>query len=240
MDFSKDELIYAFDMWNCQNYECISNSYQPWYFFSKYPDEVSPIFNLVYLFTPLIWGLTFMSIFGMVFFFYFSSWVYSKLGYGKHISGNNEIILCPFRIRMMSYASKKNIDVGFSSSCAALIWAIWGGMIAYMLESNYLAVLTKPTFEKPIRNLDDFIATSKGVFTNYPTGNMSSYYLEIGEPRFIELARRMYEPNDVEHWEQLMMEVHTNDNADTDIYIDGFMDPKYYELGWWYRSKKLP
>ena len=48
-------------------------------------------------------------------------------------------------------------NVGYSSTLAFLVWAIWGGFILHMMLSNYLAVLTQPVYEIPIRNIDDLI-----------------------------------------------------------------------------------
>ena len=174
----------------CKRYECIPNSYQPFYLFSKFPEKVSPIFNLVNLFTPLIWGLTFMSVLLAVFYFTFSSWIYSKLGFGEHISSEEEILLYPFRVRMMlSNISIKNIDIGFSSTLALLIWSIWGGFILHMLLSNYLAVLTQPNYEQPIQNLDDFLASSQKVFIYAEGKNMIKRISESKDSKTAEMGK---------------------------------------------------
>lgn len=61
--------------------------------------------------------------------------------------------------------SPNNIDFGFSSAFALLFWSIWGGFILHMMMSNYLAVLMRPTFGKPIDTIDDFIGL--GHFKTY-------------------------------------------------------------------------
>lgn len=74
---------------------------------------------------------------------------------------NEELILIPAHIAKIPImdlsGSRKNFGFGFSSELAFIIWAIWGGFLLYMLESNYLAVLIQPTYEKPIKTLDDVI-----------------------------------------------------------------------------------
>ena len=47
--------------------------------------------------------------------------------------------------------------VGLSSTLIFLVWAVWGGFILHIILSNYLAVLTKPKYEMPIRNIDDVL-----------------------------------------------------------------------------------
>ena len=179
-----------------------------------------------------------MSLLLVVFFFSFSSWIYSKLGLGEHISDEEEILLYPFRVRvMLSNISPKNFDIGFSSTFAFLVWSIWGGFILHMLESNYLAVLTQPTYEKPIRTLDDFLASSKNAFTYTEGGIFLEFYAEFDDPKFTEMARRMYLPKDDEHMVQLLKEIHTKNN---DVYMSAWLDPENLDFGFWYRSKVLP
>ena len=218
---------------------CIANQYQPYYFFSKFPEKVSPIFNLVKLFTPLIWGLTFMSVLLAVFYFTFSSWIYSKLGLREHISGEEEILLYPFRVRMMlTNISINNIDIGFSSAFAFLIWSVWGGFILHMLLSNYLAVLTQPNYEQPIKNIDDFLASDKNVFI-YPYGsNFIEFYSQSKDSRVAEMGKRMYAAKNYEHYDQLLKEIHTKDK---DVTIHSFLDYQYQiDFGFWYKSNSLP
>ena len=178
-----------------------------------------------------------MSVLLVVFFFTFSSWIYSKLGFGEHISSEEEILLYPFRVRMMlSNISFYNIDIGFSSTFVFLIWSVWGGFILHMLLTNYLAVLTKPNYDHPIRNLDDFLASSKNVFI-YPYGsNFIEVFSQSKDPRVAEMAKRMYAAKDSEHYNQLMKEIHTKDK---DVAISAWL---LVEPGneFWYRSNALP
>ena len=39
---------------------------------------------------------------------------------------------------------------GFSFNIIYFTWAIWGGFLLHMLLSNYLPVLLKPVYDKPL------------------------------------------------------------------------------------------
>ena len=58
----------------------------------------------------------------------------------------------------------KDTSFGVGSNIGFIVWAIWGGFILHMLLSNYLAVLMKPTFNKPIRTVEDVLASDLTVF----------------------------------------------------------------------------
>lgn len=47
--------------------------------------------------------------------------------------------------------------MGFSSNMVLLLWCVWGGFLLHILECNYLTVLLKPTYEKPIDTAEDII-----------------------------------------------------------------------------------
>ena len=46
---------------------------------------------------------------------------------------------------------------GFSSNLVLLMWCVWGGFLLHILECNYLTVLVKPVYEKPIDTAEDII-----------------------------------------------------------------------------------
>ena len=45
----------------------------------------------------------------------------------------------------------------------ALVWGIGGGFILYFLTSNFLTILLKPSFEKPIRTISDLLERDMGL-----------------------------------------------------------------------------
>ena len=42
-----------------------------------------------------------------------------------------------------------------------LMWCVWGGFLLHILECNYLTVLVKPVYEKPIDTAEDIIEIKK-------------------------------------------------------------------------------
>ena len=38
-----------------------------------------------------------------------------------------------------------------------LVWCVWGGFLLHILECNYLSVVVRPTYEKPIDTAEDVI-----------------------------------------------------------------------------------
>ena len=137
---------------------------------------------------------------------------------------------------MLSNISINNIDIGFSSTFAILIWSVWGGFILHMLLSNYLAVLTKPNYDQPIKNLDDFLASSKNVFI-YPGGSIFiEFFSQSKDPRLAEMAKRMYEAKDDDNYDQLMKEIHTKDK---DVSLNPYLEDHEIDYGFWYRSSAL-
>ena len=69
--------------------------YYPIYWFSKYPEKRSPIWNLVKLIDPISWTFTFLSIFSVSIFFYISARIGAS--YFCLQPFRREIILSPFR-----------------------------------------------------------------------------------------------------------------------------------------------
>ena len=51
----------------------------------------------------------------------------------------------------------QNLEFGFSSKMVLLMWCVWGGFLLHILECNYLTVLVKPVYEKPIDTAEDII-----------------------------------------------------------------------------------
>ena len=47
------------------------------------------------------------------------------------------------------------------------MWCVWGGFLLHILECNYLTVLVKPVYEKPIDTAEDIL--ERGIkIINYP------------------------------------------------------------------------
>ena len=91
---------------------CMDNSYQPMYFMSKYPEEVSPVWNIVRLFKPLIWGAVFFSLFLVIAFFAISSKTYQKMGFRNSLR-TTEIQLAPNGLFRLVYCIRQ-LTLSFS------------------------------------------------------------------------------------------------------------------------------
>ena len=48
-----------------------------------------------------------------------------------------------------------------------LLWLVCGGFLFHMLECNYLTILLKPTYEKPVNGAEDILDRGLTV-VNYP------------------------------------------------------------------------
>ena len=75
---------------------CLENYYGPMFIFSKFPEKSPPMWNLISLLPPLIWGCTFASLCIIVVFFMISAKLYANMGLKKNIK-TEEITLVPFR-----------------------------------------------------------------------------------------------------------------------------------------------
>ena len=89
---------FAFDTRRCTDAACIETNFTPFYFFSKFPDKVTPIWNLIRLFPPLIWGLTFISIVLVAAFHFLASKIYAKMGLEKSLI-HMEVKMMPTRYK---------------------------------------------------------------------------------------------------------------------------------------------
>ena len=121
-------------------------SYQPLYFFSRYPQETTVLWNLKNLLTPGSWFMYFMTIICIILYIKLSVYVGKKLGLNTI---TEEITLVPFRCleyfvfsdlvdlilfsrvsltenQTRSHLLFKN---GFSSNFIQLLWAIFGGFM---------------------------------------------------------------------------------------------------------------
>ena len=48
-------------------------------------------------------------------------------------------------------------NFGFASNMVLLLWCVCGGFLAHILECNYLTMLLKPSYEKPIDYGQDLV-----------------------------------------------------------------------------------
>ena len=48
-------------------------------------------------------------------------------------------------------------NFGLASNMVVLLWCVCGGLLLHMLEANYLTMLLKPSYEKPIDTAQDVL-----------------------------------------------------------------------------------
>ena len=48
-------------------------------------------------------------------------------------------------------------NFGFASNMALLLWCVCGGFLLHFLESNYLGILVKVNYEKPVDTAQDVV-----------------------------------------------------------------------------------
>ena len=73
---------------------CLPVGYNPFNWFTMYPDRVSPILNLIKIFTPLVWALSFSCLILVVIFLKISCKIAKTYGLKAKTV---EIVLCPAR-----------------------------------------------------------------------------------------------------------------------------------------------
>ena len=74
---------------------CVPFVYGNEYFFTRYPQEKTKFWNIIYLFTPKAWMWTFLSIFSIILVLFLARTLAVKLGLSA--DSTEEIILFPFR-----------------------------------------------------------------------------------------------------------------------------------------------
>ena len=50
-----------------------------------------------------------------------------------------------------------HFNFGFASNMVLLLWCVFGGLLGHMLEANFLTILLKPVYEKPINTAQDIL-----------------------------------------------------------------------------------
>ena len=84
-----------------------------------------------------------------------------------------------------------------------MVWAVFGGFILHFLMSNYLTVLVKPTYEKPIETLEDMI--ERNIIPFYIPGGViyKKQLLATDDKNLQELGRRMIIPETYDEYDDL-------------------------------------
>ena len=76
------------------------------------------------------------------------------------------------------------------------IWAVFGGFILHFLLSNYLTVLLRPSFEKPIDTAEDLINRNIDVFTKSEKSETVEFWKQFFKkspnPHYPNISRNLF------------------------------------------------
>ena len=64
---------------------------------------------------------------------------------------------------------------GFALNIGLLMWSVCGGLLLHFLTSNFLTILVKPEWDKPIRTISDLIERDMELIL-WPNHN---YFIEV-------------------------------------------------------------
>ena len=73
-----------------------------------------------------------------------------------------------------------------------LLWCVWGGFLLHILECNYLTVLLKPVYEKPVDTPEDIIDMGLTILYNSGSEGMRNAMLNSDNKLDRDLAARTY------------------------------------------------
>ena len=95
-----------------------------------------------------------------------------------------------FEVFPLLYTNVTTIfPIGFSSNMVLLLWCVCGGFLLHILECNYLTVLVKPVYEKPVDTAEDVIERGLTIITNPDSGSL----VETAKKSPFESVRQMAE-----------------------------------------------
>ena len=117
-------------------------------------------------------------------------------------------LICRLKI-VNSVGSSNRMEFGLASNFAFLVWAVWGGFLLHMLLANYLAVLMKPKFEKPINTVEDVLESDLNVFYSI-SGGFVDLLRSSPNKKYQQLAEIIKIPgvNGTKNFTEVMEEMH--------------------------------
>ena len=98
-----------------------------------------------------------------------------------------------FKIFSFSQVLRISFPFGFSSRMVFLLWCVCGGFLLHFFGANYLSILVKPNYEKPIDTAQDVL--DRGIEVIYPPGSESIVEMLKNSPSSI--TRQLAERTDV-------------------------------------------
>ena len=128
-----------------------------------------------------------------------------------------------------------NIHVAF----VFLIWGLFGGLLVYFFQANFLTVLLRPQYEKPVNSAKDIIDRGMIPFVQDTGYFFKDHLLRSPNPLYQKLGEIMVVPKDFRDY--LKMLVDDIQGANTHVYLGVLMDYEYefggYNQGDYHTSK---
>ena len=97
-----------------------------------------------------------------------------------------------FRVPLLIQQSSNSTNFGLASKMIFLMWSVCGGFLLYFLTSNYLSVLIKPSYDKPVETAEDVIARNLTILGAPNTHSMKLKDMNSPFPIVRQLAEKTY------------------------------------------------
>ena len=123
----------------------------------------------------------------------------------------------------------------YASNFVFTIWAVFGGFILHFLLSNYLTVLLRPKYEKPVETTADLIKRNITPFLSPGHESYIKFYASSSDPNYQEISQRLVIAKDYYEYDEMSLKV-----ISTGMYADIATLPYAYpeEFKYWYRSSE--
>ena len=127
------------------------------------------------------------------------------------------------------------IKRGGSSTCALLVWSIFGGVLLYAFNSNFLSMLVSPSFENTLDTGDDILEAGMS-----PISKDSTFYKSIFEtstnPTMIKLGKTaLY----TKEWQPNSLIIQKVLNERTHAWLIGSIPfVEYLPYRWFHKSRE--
>ena len=138
-------------------------------------------------------------------------------------------------------AVSDKLNVGrLASNMLYLVWAIFGGFMLHILLCNFLSVLLRPSYEKPVETTKDLIDRDITPILVPGSEYIVQFFKNSPNQDFQELSKRIYIAKDRnEHDELVLKVVSTGSYADIGIRPDYWLVPKENRKDWYRSSESI-
>lgn len=102
---------------------------------------------------------------------------------------------------------RDRVGTTLSSNLVYTIWVVFGGFILHFLLCNYLTVLLRPSYEKPVETAEDLI--KRGITPFYVPGGeiLRQFFADSPDPNFKEISRRLVIAKDWDEFNEMVKKV---------------------------------